>query len=88
LRFFFQQCIDRNELVAFYLFLFALELRTNSASFLGNSKSIFSSLRLEEEEVEEVKICPRIRMGEEKLKFDFDNGSSRTSEISRENSLK
>jgi len=55
---------------------------------LGNSKSTFSFLRLEEEEVEEVKICPRIRIGEEKLKFDFDNGSSRTSEISRENSLK
>lgn len=83
------QRIDRNEPVAFYLFLFALEIRTNSASFLGNSKSIFSFLRLEEEEeeVEEKKICPRSRLGEEKLNFDFDDGSSRTCQISRQNGL-
>lgn len=80
------QYTDLNELAAFYLFLFALEFRTNSAGFPGNSKSFFSFLRLEEE-VEEVKICPRIRLGEENLNFDFDDGSSRTCQIKRQNSL-
>lgn len=89
IRHFEPSSIDRNELFVciYILFLYAIKLPTNSASFQGNSNSIFSFPRLKEEEVEEVKVAHAFVQGKKKLKFDFDNGSSRTNEISRGNSL-